>query len=118
FSMLPDGMRNASTRSDRTTSQITSATAMDLTHSQLDCPTVRGGLGLSATLGLLRSALRLFPLGYEHVGLARCFPITVGSKNKFLAIRRKHGETVEIAVAGDLRETGAVQVHQIEVEVA
>ena len=32
--MLPDGMRNACTRNVRSTSQTTSATAMDLVHSQ------------------------------------------------------------------------------------
>ena len=34
FSMLPDGIRNASTRKVRRKNQTTSATTMDLVHSQ------------------------------------------------------------------------------------
>src|SRR5262245_47984772 len=53
FSMLPEGIRNASTRRDRTTSQMTSATAIDLIHSQVDWPTVLDPFVLSLTLLLL-----------------------------------------------------------------
>src|SRR6185436_5867911 len=117
FSMLPDGMRKASTSSERTTSQITSATAIDLTHSHADCPTVRDGLELSATLILLH-LFGLFPFGQEDIGLSRRLPITVGSEDEFLPVRRKHREAVEVSVGGHLGETGSVQVDQEEIEVS
>ena len=52
FSMLPEGIRNASTRKVRSRNQITSATLMDLVHSQSQ----RAAEGAGASTGALAGA--------------------------------------------------------------
>src|SRR5262249_48065995 len=54
FSMLPDGIRNASTRKVRRKNQTMSATTMDLVHSQTQVTKDRGEAELRA---VIRSSL-------------------------------------------------------------
>src|SRR6266542_3348399 len=54
FSMLPEGIRNASTRKVRRKNQTTSATTIDLVHSHSQATTERAGAAVFAVMQLSR----------------------------------------------------------------
>src|SRR3990172_3057840 len=120
FSILPDGMRNASTRRARRKNQITSAAAMDFTHSQVCWDSALAcGVGVVGVMFTFRICLAwLRPLGHEYVRLSRDRPMPIGGKDQLGAVWREHWEPVEVPVRGDLHESRTVHVHEVEIEVA
>jgi hypothetical protein len=46
--------------------------------------------------------LSIYPISDEHISLARRSAVAIRAENQFFAIRRKHGEPVEIIAVGNL----------------
>src|SRR5437879_9685263 len=60
---------------------------------------------------------RLDPVGDKDVRLALHLAVAIRGPDELFAVRRKHGEGVELGAGRDLLESRAVAVHEIQVEV-
>src|SRR4029079_14200482 len=58
------------------------------------------------------------PVGDEDVGFAGLRVVAVGREDQVRAVRREHREPVEGRVVGDALEAGAIDIDQVQLEVA
>src|SRR5439155_14679155 len=59
-----------------------------------------------------------YPIRDEHVGLAHRGAVPIGGPHELRAVGAEHREAVELTVRRHLFEPGAVEVHEIQIEVA
>src|SRR3990170_8724252 len=79
-----------------------------------ELPLKKGSLASSMQLG----DDSLDPICDEDIGIAGLAAVAVGGKNQVLAVGGEHGEAVEAVLVGHPLLTGAVRVHQVQIEFA
>src|ERR1051325_6214939 len=125
FTMLADGMRNASTKNERNTIQMRSAEPIALARRlPRRAPSWEEALEVwwrVVKVGKVwtdaERSWMLHPISDEDVRLALHFAVAVRGPHELFAVGREHGERIKLRVRRDLLEAAPIGVHEVQIKI-